>query len=300
MNLQKKWVMVVIAIFCALLWGSAFPALKLSYSELGIPSTGIAEQMWLAGLRFLFAGLLVLGGLLLIKRSALKLTRRQYGILLIFGIVQTTLQYLFFYVGVSNTSGVQASIIISSNTFFTILLAHFIYANDRLGWQKWLGLAAGFTGIVFANWGQSFDGSFEFLGEGFLLLSAFTSAVGTIMAKEMGKGIHPFTLSGWQLTLGAILLLITAFPFADTASLTWTPLAIGLLLYMVALSAIAFALWFAILQYHKASHVGIYKFFVPVSGVGLSVLLLPGETFTLPILLALVFVAFGIYTVNRS
>jgi len=54
------------------------------------------------------------------------------------------------------------------------------------------------------------------------------------------------------------------------------------------------------LQYHKASHVGIYKFFVPVSGVGLSVLLLPGETFTLPILLALVFVAFGIYTVNRS
>ena len=94
MNLQKKWVMVVVAIFCALLWGSAFPALKLSYSELGIPSTGIAEQMWLAGLRFLFAGLAVLLGLLLIKRSALQLTRRQYGILLIFGIVQTTLQYL--------------------------------------------------------------------------------------------------------------------------------------------------------------------------------------------------------------
>lgn len=300
MDLSKKWVMVIIAVFCALLWGSAFPTLKLSYTELGITSNDIGDQMWLAGLRFLFAGLLVLAGLLLFKRSALRLSRRQYWILFIFGIVQTTLQYLFFYVGVSNTSGVQASIIISSNTFFTILLAHFIYANDRLGWQKWLGLAAGFTGIFLANWGQSFDGSFQWMGEGFLLLSAFTSAVGTIMAKEMGKGIHPFTMSGWQLTLGAILLLLTAIPFADPSSLTWTPFAYGLLVYMVLISAVAFALWFAVLQYHKASHVGIYKFFVPVSGVGLSVWLLPGETFTLPIVFALGFVAFGIYIVNKS
>ena len=300
MDLSKKWVMVVIAIFCSVLWGSAFPALKLTYAELNIESNEIVAQMVLAGLRFLIAGLIVIIGLFLFNRSALVVTRSQWGILLLFGFIQTALQYFFFYIGVSNTSGIQSAIITSSNTFFTILIAHFIYTNDRMNWQKLVGLIAGFAGIIAANWGQSFEAGFTLTGEGFMLLSALTSAVGTIMAKQMGAGIHPFALSGWQLTLGAIMLLLIAMPMLPAGSLHFTPMAVGLLIYMALLSAIAFALWYAILQYHKASHVGIYKFFVPVSGVGLSILLLPGESFSIQIAFALIFVVLGIYLVNRK
>ncbi|WP_313893165.1 DMT family transporter [Psychrobacillus sp.] len=300
MDLSKKWVMVVIAIFCSVLWGSAFPALKLTYAELQVESSDVTAQMVLAGIRFLIAGLIVIIGLLIFNRSALIVTRSQWGVLLLFGVIQTSLQYLFFYIGVSNTTGIQSAIITSSNTFFTILIAHFIYSNDRLNWQKCIGLFAGFIGIIVANWGQSFDANFTLTGEGFMFLSAFTSAVGTIMAKQMGKGIHPFALSGWQLTIGALILLVIAVPFLPAGSFHFTPLAIGLLIYMALLSAVAFALWYSILMYHKASHVGIYKFFVPVSGVGLSIMLLPGESFSIQIAFALIFVALGIYLVNRK
>lgn len=296
--LMKKWVMVCIAIFCSILWGTAFPVLKVSYIELQMATEDTVAKIVFAGMRFLMAGLLLLVGLFIANKKALKVTKRQIPVLIIFGIIQTALQYFFFYNGLAKTSGMQGAILVSSGTFFTVLLAHYFYVNDRMNWQKTVGLVAGFTGIIVANWGQEFQLSFQLTGEGYMILAALTGAIGTIMAKEMALGIHPFALTGWQLTIGSILMLIVGFPQLKPDAIVFTPFGWGLLFYSAILSAVAFALWYSILKYHKAGIISIYKFITPVSGTILSAIFIPGEYLNGYIFAALSLVAVGIIAVN--
>lgn len=73
------------------------------------------------------------------------------------GIFQTTLQYIFFYIGLAYTTGIRSSIINGTGAFFSILLAHFIYKNDRLNVNKIVGCIVGFIGVIIVNLnGQDF------------------------------------------------------------------------------------------------------------------------------------------------
>lgn len=296
--LKNKWVVVSIAVFCSILWGSAFPVLKVSYEELQMAADDTIAKIVLAGMRFLLAGIMILVGLLIVNRKYLIVTKRQLFFLTIFGIIQTGLQYFFFYNGLANVSGMQGAILISSGTFFTVVLAHFFYTNDRLNWNKAIGLVAGFTGIMVANWGQELQLSFQLTGEGYMILAGLTGAIGTIMAKELAVGIHPFALTGWQLTIGSGLMLIVGVPQLSDHAMTFTPLGWWLFIYSAVLSAAAFALWYSILKYNKAGEISMYKFLTPVSGALLSAVFISEEKLTIFIIGALVLVAIGIISVN--
>src|SRR5699024_8872352 len=165
---QNKWSVIGIAIFCSILWGSAFPVLKVSYEELQMNVDDTIAKIVFAGYRFFLAGLILLIGLFITNRKALLLTKRQIPILLLFGVIQTALQYFFFYNGLANTTGMKGAILTASGTFFTVLIAHYFYVNDRMNWQKAVGLVAGFAGIIAANWGQEFQMSFHLTGEGYM------------------------------------------------------------------------------------------------------------------------------------
>lgn len=254
----------------------------------------------LAGIRFLLAGLALLLGMLLVKRKTLLVTKRQLAFLVLFGIIQTALQYFFFYNGLANTSGMQGAILNSCGTFFTVVLAHYFYANDRINMPKAIGLLAGFAGIVVANWGQAFQLTFHFTGEGFMILAALTGAIGTIMAKEMAVGIHPFVLTGYQLTIGSIVMLFIGVPQMHSNAITFTPLGWGLLIYSAFLSAAAFALWYSLLKYNKAGEISLYKFITPVSGAILSAWFIQGEHLNIYILAGLVLVSLGIVAINKQ
>ena len=47
--LKNKWSVVAIAVFCSLLWGSAFPLLKISYEEFQIGSEDVIAKIVFAG-----------------------------------------------------------------------------------------------------------------------------------------------------------------------------------------------------------------------------------------------------------
>ena len=92
---QKKWAIISIAIFCSLLWGSAFPILKISNAELQMPEDSPVAQMVFAGIRFLIAGLIILIFLFLTNRNHLFVKRRQIPVLILLGFLQTASNLLF-------------------------------------------------------------------------------------------------------------------------------------------------------------------------------------------------------------
>lgn len=295
---ENRWAVIGTAILCTLLWGSAFPVLKISNQELQIAPNNTSAQLVFAGMRFFLAGLMIIITVAITNRKILLVKRSQIPIVILFGLIQTTAQYFFFYNGLAKVSGMQGAILTSSGVFLAVILAHFFYKDDRINGKKLIGILAGISGIIVANWGQDFQFSFQLTEEGYMILSAFASAVTTIMAKELSVGIHPVALTGWQLTIGATILLLFGLPQIGEKAIQFTPFGWGLLIYAAVLSAVAFALWTSILKYNKAGEISIYNFLTPVFGAVLSALFIPKEDFNIYILEAIALVAIGIITIN--
>ena len=59
--LQNPTVSAILACFCCLLWGSAFPCIKLGYQLFAIQSSDTASQILFAGIRFVQDAILYVG-----------------------------------------------------------------------------------------------------------------------------------------------------------------------------------------------------------------------------------------------
>jgi drug/metabolite transporter (DMT)-like permease len=194
------------------------------------------------------------------------------------GLAQTSLQYVFFYVGLAHTTGVKGSILNATGTFFSVLLAHFIYANDRLRRRKALGCAVGFVGVMVVNLRgvQGLDASFTLLGEGFIVIAAFVLSAASIYGKRVSQRLDPMVMTAWQLAIGGLVLLLGGL-VGGGAIAGWSAGSLALLGYLAVRSAAACALWAALLKHNRVGQVTVFNFLIPVFGALLSALFL-GET----------------------
>ena len=288
------------AVFCNLLWGSASPCIKLGYRLFAVAPEDSMSQILFAGLRFSLAGLMtILLGSFMEKRPMLP-KRSSARMVLGLALLQTVLQYTFFYLGLAHAPGFKGSIISSSGAFFAVLLAALAFRQENLTVRKLLGCVLGLGGIVLINLKSAGgDAGFRLNGEGFLLVAAFCYGLATVLIKKFSLREDPVALSGWQFLLGGCIMIAVGLLFGGKLQ-TEQPGAWLLLLYLGFVSAAAYALWSLMLQRHPVSKVAIYSFMNPVFGVFLSALML-GELRDLDLprcLLALALVCLGILAVN--
>lgn len=299
--LTRPAVVGLLAMLCCVLWGSAFPCVKIGYELFGIPADHTPSLLLFAGLRFTLAGILALCIGSVQARRWLVPARGSWPMVLKLGLVQTVAQYIFFYIGVAHASGVKSSIVVSSNVFFAILISAALLRQEKMTARKLVGCIVGFAGVVLINTrGGGLDLSMQWNGEGFVLLSALAYACSSVMVKGYARRESPVTLSGYQFVWGGLVLIALGLLGGGRVHPS-SPAALALLGYLGLLSAVAYSLWAVLLQYNPVSRVTIYGFMNPVCGVILSALLL-GErgAFGAPAAAALVLVCAGIWLVNRE
>ena len=292
----------IFATLCCLLWGSAYPAIKNGYAMFAIVPDDIASKLVFAGWRFLFAGGVLLLLAAALKKPLLGLTRRDIGALALLGVTQTTLQYVFFYIGLAYTSGVKGSILNATGTFFSVLLAHFIYHNDRLSARKVLGCSVGCAGVMVVNLAggsSGFDFEFTLLGEGFIVIAAFVLSAATIYGKRLSQRMDSMVMTGHQLAFGGAVLLLAGYGSGGTLH-GFTLASSALLAYMVLLSSVAFALWASLLKHNRVGMVTVFNFLIPVFGALLSALFLGEDILAWRNALALAMVSAGIWWVTSE
>lgn len=293
----------LLALVCCLLWGSAFPTIKTMYTLLDIGGDA-GVKILLAGIRFTLAGIFILIYFALrYKKSPFMPDALSWRQAFLVSLTQTALMYAFYYIGIYNTTGVKAAILSQTSIFLVVILAHFIYQDDRMHRGKALGLIMGLAGIVTVNL-NGFQGAgnlfvFRLDGEGFLIMASLFSTFTTFLVKKFGKTLSPILLNGWQLTLGGAMLLVVGLVTASEP-LRFGPVSFLLLIYSAALSSGAFTLWYVLLQTNKASELAMMRFTIPVFGAIMSALLLPGEGLTLHAIGSLALVATGIWMCNRK
>lgn len=290
----------LLAILCCALWGSAFPAIKSGYALLQVAPTDIASQLLFAGWRFALAGVILLIVAVGMKKPVLAMSGRQAGQVALLGLTQTAIQYVFFYIGLAHATGVKSSIMNATSVFFSVVLAHFIYADDRLSGRKALGCLIGFLGVVVVNLGGGGEFGFDFtlLGEGFIVIAAFVLAAASIYGKRLSRNLDPMVMTGWQLAIGGLIL--TAAGMAMGGRIQGLDLTSGaLLLYLALLSSVAFAVWSLLLKHNPVGMIAAFNFLIPVFGVSLSAVFLGESMLRWSYLIALILVCAGIWLVTR-
>lgn len=297
----NKYFVALTATIACILWGSAFPVLKITYAELGLTADDTASRVVLAGGRFLLAALLLFVLLKLVFRQSIRLQGEYIVPVVSLGLFQTGLQYFFFYNGLAFTGGIKGAVLNALGNFLVVIFAHFIYKDDRLNPGKIIGIITGFAGIILINWhgAAGFSWSMSFRGEGFLVLSGLAGVVGTFQAKKLGRSLNPVLINAYQLLFGSLVLLFVGVPGVVGKQVHLSGLFWGLFVYSAFLSAAAFSIWYYLLKYNRAGEVTVYRFLIPVSGSVLSALLLPDERLTPAAVVSLALVAFGLRAVNH-
>lgn len=289
------------AMLCCLLWGSAFPLVKIGFSWLNISSEDIPTEILYAGLRFTLAGVIAIIITSLISGKFLRPTVKSLPKVFSLSMFQTILQYLFFYIGLSNTSGVKASVIEAMNVFVALIVSCIIFRMEKFTAAKIIGSIIGFAGVVIINVSKGdLAGGLSLKGEGFILISTVAYAFSSVLMKHWSGEENPMMMSAWQFLLGGIVMSILGFALGGRIS-GFDLKSVLLLIYLASLSAIAYSLWASLLKYYPVSRIAVYGFMNPVFGFILSAFLLgESEAFGLKSIAALVLVCLGIYIVNYT
>ena len=298
--LTKKAAVIPLTMLCCLLWGSAFPCIKLGYGYSGIGSDDTASQILYAGLRFALAGVLALIIGSLTARKPLIPRRKAVPKIVMLSLFQTILQYTFFYIGLARSTGMKSSVITASNVFLSILVASLIFRTEKLTFRKILGCTAGFSGVVLINL-SGIGGGFRLTGEGFVFLSALSYAFSAALIKRFSAEEDPVMLSGWQFIIGGTFMTILGLVLGGRIG-TVDLRGAAMLVYLAIVSAAAFSIWGTLLKHNPVSMISVFGFMNPVFGVILSFLLLSerSEAGPLRVVAALGLVALGIVIVNYT
>lgn len=288
------------AFFCAAGWSLAYPLIKLGYAQLHIASDDLGSKIGFAGIRFLFAGILVTILAIIQKRKFKVEQKSVVAWLLLFALVNTALHYLFSYVGLGYLPSSRSTILDSMNGFFAIILSCIIFEDDMFSKFKALGCILGFGGILLINIepGQNFFQGISFRGDGMILLNALCGAFGGIITRIISKKMDMTVATGLSMTIGGGLLCIISVIIGPASKWTINIKSIITMVGLILISAVCFGVYNQLLAYHPISKIAIFNAFIPILGVIFSSIIL-GEPMRIKYIIAGCMVAFGVYIMNH-
>ena len=298
---EKNTAVIFGTMICSLLWGSAFPFVKIGYRLLDLDASETASQILFAGIRFTIAGLMVILFGSITQKKLMLPKKAELRPVMVVSMFQTVGQYILYYIGLAHTSGVRGAIIIGTNVFVAILVSSLIFRQEKLTMRKVAGSIVGFLGVIIINVAGGSLGEGSFLkGDLLVFLCTFCYAFSSVFMKKYSGTYDTVMISGYQFFLGGILMTIVGLIPGGTLHFTedgsW-----AVLLYLSFVSAAAYTLWSRILKYNPVSKIAVYGFMNPVFGVILSaVLLKEGSALGIFSILALLLVCAGIVIVNRE
>lgn len=294
---RPLWV-TLFALTAAIAWGWAYPLIKLGFAEFGITQAMTGSKMLFAGIRFAMSGFILLAMALATKRNFRVSKPADWNYILLFALLNTTLHYSCFYIGLSHSDGARAAILNSLSVFLVVLLACLFFKSDRLTPKKMLGCAIGVVGILVLNVGQGGSGQFTFLGDGMIVLNALCSAFASLLTRGLSRRVDVFVGTGYSLFFGGILLIIASLFMQGTLPYI-TIYGLVILVLLIGISALGFALYNKLISCNPVGKVAIFNSLIPVVGTLTSCLCL-GEPFYWKYLAACLLAMAGIYIINSG
>jgi drug/metabolite transporter (DMT)-like permease len=210
-------------------------------------------------------------------------------------------EFALIYWSLVFTEVARSILFLYTAPFFVALGAHFFVPGERLWSLQIAGLLCAFAGVVLALFdGLSLPSSRAIVGDAMMLLAAVLWAATTVVIKGSALSrIDPAKTLAYQLAVSAAALIALAPLFGEKGIIALTPVALAAMAYQVIVVAFAsYLAWFGLMRTYPASTLSAFTFLTPLFAMIFGATLLH-ERVSWALAAALVFVAFGIWLVNR-
>ena len=250
----KNW-MLLIAL--SILWGGSFFFVEVALADI--------SPLTLVFLRVAFAAMALLACL---KQRAIP--RNLWPSFFVMGLLNNVIPFSMIVWGQTHITGSVASILNATTPFFTVLVAHWLTADERLSVNKLLGVLVGFAGVVLMML-PTLDRSIKSYGQIAVLIAAISYAFAGVWGKRL-KGTSPVVNAAGMLTCSSVVMLPMIFILENPLALTpsaqsW--LAVGALALLS--TALAYMFYFRILATAGATNLLLVTFLIPISSMLLGI-----------------------------
>jgi drug/metabolite transporter (DMT)-like permease len=263
-----KWHNFLWLLFLAALWGPSFLFIKVAVGEIP-PFTLMLGRVGIAGI-LLYLILLAQGRQLLPFGP-------KWGHLAVMALVQNAIPFVLFGWGEQYIDSGLAAILNGTTPLFTLILAHLFTSDDRLTPIKAIGTLIGFGGLLVLI-GPSLLAGVRASTWGLLAVTGASASYGVaiIYSRRHLRGLPPMVGPTTQLLLAALFLLPVSLlveqPFSLPAP-SWPALG-SLIALSVFGTALAFVIYYLLIERASATYVSMVTYLVPIFGVILGVLIL--------------------------
>lgn len=261
--MKKVYLYVIMTAF---LFGTMEVALKLTGSAL--------DPFQLTFLRFFIGGLLLLPfALAELRVTNVKLTLKDFGYLLYVGTLAIPLSMLFFQLGVMRCNASTAAVLISFNTLFTMIFAHFM-ANEKLKKYNAVVLLIGLGGLIFMIKPWNMQEGNTAIGIMFMLLAAFFFGWYTVAGKLSVKKMGIMAQTSFSFIMGSLVLLVIILimgrPVFDGVAENWMAVAY----VSIFVTGLGYFCYFKAIKYSDATTGSIAFFLKPAIAPVIAVIIL--------------------------
>lgn len=276
MNISSRMLPFAVLV-CAMLWGSAFPAIKAVYAEWagnGVEPV-MANRLVLAGMRFMLGGVVLL---LLAKRPLEQLRKTSLPRLFAFACAQTYVQYALFYSALAVSSAVLGGLLVGSGSIWWLLLAPLLLKTPWPTHRQWGFITLGLAGVLIAVYRPGAGSGHAVLGALLFCLCTLSGSLGLIVLQNILKTMGARAATGYGLFLGGAMLMLSGIPAWSDLPLLFSPKVMLWTAYLAFVSAVGFGVWNHLTSLFPVNLLAGYRFLVPVCAVVESSLLVSGES----------------------
>ena len=276
MTTKQAWVAFWVLAF---IWGSSYFFIRIGVGQL--------PPFQLVFIRTAIAAI-GLNIVIYARGKRLPTDRRGMGDLLFLGIVNTVFPFAFITWGETHIESSLASVLQGSVVLFTLIVAHFTLADERITLRKLIGLVVGFMGlVVLANRsGEETVGGeapiWHLLGQAAILGSSLCYAFGGVYSRKvMQNRLDPMVVAAGAMTVAAVITGGIAYgvpSLAGGAPIGFRELEPNVLGAILALGFFhtfaAYLIYYSILAALGVSRTSMIAYVLPVVGLLLGTLFL--------------------------
>lgn len=279
-------------VLLTVIWGTTWGAIRLGLEDIP-PLAGAAMRFAIAS-----SVLLVVAWA---RGVPLGRERRERWLWLGNGLLSFVGSYGLVYWGEQYVPSGLAALIFASFPLFMAVLAHFFLPEERMTLRSGPGALVGFAGVavLFSEDFHGFGGGSMLSDDAtrvaaLMLIAPFSAAVGQLVVKRWGQGLHPLSLTAMPMAICAAVMGAGAALFESDRPLHLTPMAVGSAVYLGLVgSALAFYLYFHLLNRMPASRLALVAYVTPAVAVAVGTLVFD-EPFTLRLVVAFVTILAGV------
>lgn len=273
-------------ILVAIIWASAFMAIKIAVPEVG--------PLWLAAIRVAI-GAVALAPYALIKGLVLPNGPQMWGLVVVMAVLNVVVPFfLISWAELTIDAGVT-SLLMGIGPFLALVGSHLFTTDDKINRRKAFGVAAGFAGVVtIVGWDALTQ-----IGSGHLLaqLAAMGGCVCYVTAGILIRRIDvpPISLAFLALMIGTAILLPLALAIDGLlVSVPSSSTLLALVYLGVFPTGVAYILRFYLINKVGYSAFSMSVNLIPVFGILMGVVFL-GEPLRPQLVIALFLVLLGLY-----